>query len=73
MNKVMRILLGSVIVVLVVSSLAYGEQTLTLEKAVSMALEQNPELRAAKDQADAAQARIAEARAGWFPRFDVSQ
>ena len=73
MNKVMRILLGSVIVVLVVSSLAYGQQTLTLEKAVSMALEQNPELRAAKDQADAAQARIAEARAGWFPRFDVSQ
>jgi outer membrane protein len=46
---------------------------LTLEQAVAMALEKNPELRSAEDESAAAKARIGQARAGWYPRLDFSQ
>ena len=49
------------------------QQPLTLRGAVDQALEKNPALQASKDQADASHARVGEARAGWFPRLDVSQ
>ena len=50
-----------------------AQEPLTLGKAVELALHQNPSLQSAKDDADAARARVKEIRAGWLPRFDFSQ
>lgn len=49
------------------------QQRLPLRSAVQMALEHNPELRAAGEDDRAAEARAAESRAAWFPRLDFSQ
>ncbi len=46
---------------------------LTLERAVTIALEKNPQLRAADDAAAAAKARVGQVQAGWYPRIDFSQ
>lgn len=46
---------------------------LTLREAVNLALARNPALAASRDQAQAARAQVGAARAGWFPRLDVSQ
>ncbi|MCI0625533.1 MAG: TolC family protein [Acidobacteria bacterium] len=65
---------------LVVALLACGEtahaqapQPLTLRQAVETALENNPRLRASGYEADAARARVDQARAAWFPRVDFVQ
>ncbi len=50
-----------------------AQEPLTLEQAVQLALDRNPRLRAAADQADAAQARADAARAAYLPRVDFSQ
>jgi outer membrane protein TolC len=50
-----------------------AQEPLTLEQAVQLALERNPRLRAAADQADAAEARADAARAAYLPRVDFSQ
>ncbi|HVB32850.1 MAG TPA: TolC family protein [Patescibacteria group bacterium] len=52
---------------------ARAQQPLTLRQAVELALKQNPALRAAREEADVAHARVGEARAGWLPRLDVHQ
>lgn len=46
---------------------------LTLGQAVRLALEKNPALRTAEDEADAARARAQQARAMWLPRVDFRQ
>lgn len=46
---------------------------LTLGQAVRLALEKNPALRTAEDEAEAARARAQQARAMWLPRVDFSQ
>jgi outer membrane protein len=62
--------------VLLLSSLVgtgWAQEPLTLAKAVDLALKQNPALEASEDHARAIRARVGEARAAWFPRFDASQ
>jgi outer membrane protein TolC len=54
-------------------ALAPQDSPLTLADAVALALRQNPQIQASEDQAQAAKARIGQARAGWFPRLDASQ
>jgi outer membrane protein len=55
------------------SAAAQAPQPLALRDAVNEALARNPALEASKDQAAASRARVREAKAGWFPRLDVSQ
>ncbi len=70
-----------VLLLLVAIGHAHGQQapvavtgeSLTLEQAVQRALDKNPALRAVEDEAEAARARVGQARAGWFPRVDFSQ
>ena len=52
---------------------ARAQQPLSLGSAVRIALEHNPELRAAGEDDRAAAARAAASRAAWFPRLDFSQ
>lgn len=47
--------------------------SLTLEQAVAMALEQNPAFRSNTDEAEAQRARLRQAQAARFPRFDFRQ
>jgi outer membrane protein len=46
---------------------------LTLERAVAIALEKNPELKSVEDESRAAKARIGQAQASWYPRLDFVQ
>ncbi len=72
---------AAVFFLLAISAWMYGQEastdahteSLTLEQAVTMALQNNPALHATQDEADAAKARVGEARAAWFPRLDASQ
>ena len=48
-------------------------QSLTLEQAVEVALEQNPAFQATFDEKEAASARLKQAEAARFPRFDFNQ
>ena len=48
-------------------------QLLTLEQAVRMALQQNPAFQTSADEADATRARLKQAQATWYPRFDFRQ
>jgi outer membrane protein TolC len=72
MNKPLRIVCFLFLILICVSA-ARGQDSLTLDQAVQLALKQNPALAAAADEADAAKARVAQVRAGWFPRLDASQ
>lgn len=56
-----------------VTSAATAQQPLTLREAVATALQQNPVLQAAGEETAAAEARLAQARAAWYPRIDFSQ
>jgi len=47
--------------------------SLTLEQAVRAALDQNPAFRESTDEAEAVRARLKQAQAAWFPRFDFRQ
>ncbi len=73
MKKSMRIGVFVLLFACAGSAAAQTQQTLTLRDAVNQALARNPALQASKDQAEASRARVGEARAGWFPRLDVSQ
>ncbi len=50
-----------------------ANQSITLEQAVHMALQQNPAFQTSADEADAARARFKQAQSAWFPRFDFHQ
>lgn len=52
---------------------ARAQQPLSLGSAVRIALDHNPELRAAGEDDRAAAARAAGSRAAWYPRIDFSQ
>jgi outer membrane protein TolC len=58
---------------LLIAEPARGQEALTLEGAVQIALERNPRLRAAGDEGDAARARADQARSAYLPRVDFSQ
>jgi outer membrane protein len=73
MKKRMRIGVFVLLLACAVGAAAQAQQPLSLRDAVNQALARNPALQASKDQADASRARVGEARAGWFPRLDVSQ
>ncbi len=67
-----------VILFLALASLARAQekttaQTLTLEQAVRMALQQNPAFRASSDEAEATRARLKQTQSAWYPRFDFHQ
>ena len=55
------------------ASPAHAQEPLSLGSAVRIALDHNPELRAAGEDERAAVARSGEARAAWYPRIDFSQ
>jgi outer membrane protein len=48
-------------------------QSLSLEQAVRLALQQNPAFQTSADQADATRAQLKQMQAAWFPRFDFHQ
>jgi outer membrane protein len=48
-------------------------QPLTLEQAVHLALQQNPAYQTSTDEAEATRARLKQAQAAWYPRFDFHQ
>ncbi len=50
-----------------------ANQSITLEQAVHMALQQNPAFQTSTDEADAARARLKQVQSAWFPRFDFHQ
>jgi outer membrane protein len=52
---------------------AAAQDSVTLEQAVHIALQNNPALQGSEEAATAAHARSGEARAAWYPRIDVSQ
>ena len=52
---------------------ARAQQPMTLERAVSIALERNPALAAVQEESAAAKARLGEARSARSPRLDFSQ
>jgi len=67
-----------VILILALTPLAHAQeraasQPLTLEQAVRMALQQNPAFQTNVDEAEATRARLKQAQAAWFPRFDFHQ
>lgn len=67
-----------VILFLALASLAHAQekaavQPLTLEQAVHWALQQNPAFRTSADEAEATRARLKQAQAAWYPRFDFRQ
>jgi outer membrane protein len=64
---------GGFVFVCLLASAAAAQEPLTLDRAVREALAHNPSLRAAHAGAAEAGARVAEARAGWFPRLSVSE
>ena len=70
----MPVRLASALAVLaLVSAPTRAQQPLPLRGAVQLALDHNPELRAAGEDDKAAAARAGESRAAWFPRLDFSQ
>lgn len=50
-----------------------SEHSITLERAVQLALQQNPAFQTSKDDADAARARMKETQSAWYPHFDFNQ
>jgi len=67
-----------VILFLALASLAHAQekaaaQPLTLEQAVHLALQQNPAFQTSTDEAEATRARLKQAQAAWYPRFDFRQ
>ena len=73
-----RKLTSLVILFLALASPAHAQekaasQPLTLEQAVHMALQQNPGFQTSTDEAEATRARLKQAQAAWFPRFDFHQ
>jgi len=69
---------SAVILFFALASLAHAQekaatQPLTLEQAVRMALQQNPAFQTNVDEAEATRARLKQAQAAWFPRFDFHQ
>lgn len=52
---------------------SYAAETLTLDQAVETALRNNPGLKAAGAQAEAALATVAKARSGYLPRVTISE
>lgn len=68
---VYSILLGLLSAVVAIYS--YGAETLTLEQAVDIALRNNPGLRAADAQVDAAQAGVLRSASGFLPKVTISE
>jgi len=68
-------LFGAAILFVAVAPLARAQekgaaQTLTLEQAVRMALQQNPAFQTSADEAEATRARLKQVQSAWYPRFD---
>jgi outer membrane protein len=71
--SVVALLFGAMLVPRSLAQEAPQGVSVTLPQAVQMALQQNPEFRTSVDDSDAARARLKEAQAAWFPRFDFHQ
>jgi outer membrane protein TolC len=61
------------LLVLLVASYSYAAEPLTLEQAVSLALANNPGLRAADAQVKAADAGVLRSASGFLPKVDVTE
>jgi TolC family type I secretion outer membrane protein len=81
MNRLCKSIIGCVFVYAVhiaallfaVAWSSYAAEALTLEQAVETALRNNPGLKAADAQVEAAQAAVSKARSGYLPRVSVSE
>lgn len=74
MSRMKQLGVAAIVSVLLAGSAVYAQTTpLTLQAAVRMALQRNPKFAGARDQADAARDRAAQARAAWYPTLDFSQ
>ena len=58
---------------LVVASFSYGEEVLTLEQAVSLALQNNRGVKAADAQVEAADAGLLKSTSGFLPKVNLSE
>ena len=63
---------ASCLLLLAIASRPAGGQTLSLQEAVEETLARNPAIAAAEARQRMAEAREAEARAGWLPRVDIT-
>ncbi len=61
----------TLLALVVLSTVAFAQQPLTLDQAISAALKNNPGLRAARAAEREGAARVAEARAAYLPRVDL--
>ncbi len=61
------------ILLLLPGLMAYAQASLTLSEAVKLALTRHPSLEAATARVQAAESRIAQARAGWLPRATYTE
>ena len=68
-----RTLVWLLLSALVPAAAARAQSPLTLEAAVERALSQNPRIRAAEAAARASTHRLTQARAGYWPRIDLSE
>jgi outer membrane protein len=59
--------------ILAIATLSYAAETLTLERAISSALQNNPNLRAADSQIEAAEANVLRSVSGFLPKVTVSE
>src|SRR5690242_16847028 len=64
--------LAAALLLCAVTSVA-AQETLTLDRAVQEALAHNASLRAAQAASAEADAQVTVERAGWFPRFTVTE
>jgi outer membrane protein TolC len=74
--KIVTFVLALVLVTmltLTVAAYSYAAELLTVEQAVSMALEHNPGLRAADAQVETAEAGVLKASSGFLPRVTLSE
>ena len=49
------------------------EKPLTLQEAIKTGVAKNPKITAVRSQVDASEARVSQARSGFFPRVDISE
>lgn len=72
--KTFLIYAGMVLLLLVtVAATVYGGEPLSLDQAVKIALKNNPGLKAADSQVDAAQAGVVRSRSGFLPKVTFSE
>lgn len=61
-----------ILMILLVCSVGFAQETLDLEDCIQIALENNSQLRLAQTQVDISETRVVSARSSWLPSVDMS-